>query len=144
MTMTAAFTGTRRGMTLAQRAMLALALRGLCVAELHVGDCVGADEEATRIAHALHIPTICHPPDKDALRAFTTGHVLVHPARDYLARDRDMVDAAIVVLAAPHGPEPPPPARGSGTWYTVRYARHTRTRCMVIRPDCNLWGGLAT
>ena len=82
----AAFSGTRHGMTLGQRAAFALVLRDLMITELHVGDCVGADAEATCIAHAVGVGTICHPPAKDDLRAFTTGHLKVMPARPYLER----------------------------------------------------------
>jgi len=127
--MIGAFTGTQLGMTLGQRVVFALTLRDLCITELHVGDCVGADAEATRIAQAVGVATVCHPPVRPVKRAFTEGHKEVLPARDYLERDRDMVDAAAVLIAAPAGPE----RNRSGTWYTVRYARG-RDKPVVLIP----------
>jgi hypothetical protein len=118
-------------MTLAQRVIFALSLRYMNVHELHVGDCIGADAEATQIAHVFGIATVCHPPDRKAKRAFTTGHAKVLPPRPYLERDRDMVDAGEVLIATPATAGPRP---SSGTWYTIRYARHTGVQCFIIPP----------
>jgi hypothetical protein len=123
-------------MTLAQRVVFALVLRDLLITELHVGDCIGADEQATRIAQVVGVETVCHPPASAAKRAFTTGHRLILPARPYLTRDRDMVDAAAVLIAGPGGPE----QVRSGTWYTVRYARGRGKPTVVIPPDAPIIG----
>ena len=130
----AAFTGTQAGMSLGQRIVFALSLRYLAVSELHVGDCIGADADATGIAQKLGVPTICHPPVNPAKRAFTEGHQLVLPAKPYLERNRDMVDAAGVLIATPRGPED----RRSGTWYTIRYARRTDVPAFVIPRNASL------
>ena len=78
--MIGAFTGTQAGMTLAQRVVFALVLRDLLITELHVGDCIGADEQATRIAQVVGVETVCHPPASAAKRAYVPGTVIVKPS----------------------------------------------------------------
>lgn len=117
--MIAAFTGPQGGMTSDQKSALHDLLAGLNPELLHVGDCVGADEEATTIAHALGIATENHPSNLDEKRAHTTGHVREHQPKHPLVRNRDMVDNADVLIGAPTGRE----TLRSGTWATIRYAR---------------------
>lgn len=110
------FTGTRRGMSEAQRRQLVAVLcqlyaRRLPMAEFHHGDGDGADQEAAALAVGeVGVPetgVIKHPP-----KAFT--------AKELLARNREIVDCVSVLVAAPlHDKE----ELRSGTWATVRYAR---------------------
>jgi hypothetical protein len=116
-------------MSLAQRAVLALSLRDLMITELHVGDCIGADAEATRIAHVVGIATVCHPPENPARRAFTTGHIKVMPELPYLVRDRAIVDDTQLLIAAPFTAAE---QRRSGTWYTIRYCRGRGKQVLLI------------
>ncbi len=114
MNKTIAFTGTRKGLTLAQRRALHDLLD---VADEHLflhGDAVGADTEAAGIALSLGY----------AVRAYPAGD-------DPLARNRLMVDQADRVIACPHGPE----IVRSGTWATIRYARRSNKPCLVIWPE---------
>lgn len=125
------FTGTRTGMSLAQARQLRAALR-VAVAEhdevvFHHGDCVGADAQAHRIALLAGCRIVIHPPTKDVLRAFCPeGEVLV--AKDYLVRNRDIVNASSIVYAGVDGPRRP----RSGTWSTVDYALKRKVSCTVL------------
>jgi len=131
------FTGTQVGMTNKQRAAVYELLTFLQVDEFHHGDCIGADVEAHRIvfryfgAEVLHV----HPPDKDAKRAFCRTGTLYEP-KSYLSRNRDIVNATRVLIAAPQGKE----VLYSGTWSTVRYARKAKREIMYVWPD----GGIRT
>jgi hypothetical protein len=94
------FTGTSRGMTEAQRGAAA-ALRELGdVAEAHHGDCVGADAEFHALCQNLGIPVVIHPPSDPKKRAHCQGGQVL-PERPYLDRNRAIVDAGDVLLAAP-------------------------------------------
>lgn len=85
--------------------------------DFHHGDCVGADAEAHEIALSRSYTVIVHPPIDDRLRAHCKAHDIREP-KEYLARNRDIVDEVDFLVAAPNGEEK---AR-SGTWYTIRYA----------------------
>lgn len=119
-----AFSGTRHGMTPAQRRALAGLLAALDprVRWADHGCCAGADEEFDFLARAGGLavrgwpaagvaPALCRV---EALRPDTRM-----PARPPLTRNRLMVATAALVLAATPtvGPEP-----HGGTWFTARYA----------------------
>jgi len=112
------FTGTRHGMTKPQRATLAGLLRSRS-GEFHHGDAIGADREAARLAFYYGCKLVPHRP---------TGH----RSEDYLARNREIVDAADELLAAPYGMEE---EQRSGTWATVRYARRAWKPVTIVWPD---------
>lgn len=116
--MNVGFTGSRRGMTEKQYSSLAALLRRLRPATFHHGDCVGADAEAHQLAAGLGAELHVHPPVDPRLRAWCQADVLYPPA-PYLTRDRQIVDAAQLLVACPAGPE----VVRSGTWATIRYAR---------------------
>jgi nucleoside 2-deoxyribosyltransferase len=103
--MRVAFTGTRKGMTPAQRRQL----RDVCYAlrtmdEFHHGGAVGADTQAAEfVSTANYLRIVEHP-----------------AAGDPLARNRAMVEACDLLIAAP---ETNREVLRSGTWATVRYAR---------------------
>lgn len=89
------FTGTRHGMTDAQKVTLETMLIQLGGAEFHHGDCIGADSEAHDIAMECGYCPIIHPPTNPALRAWrkVPAH-LMRPERLYMTRNRNIVDAA--------------------------------------------------
>lgn len=101
------------------------------LAEAHHGDCCGADQsfhwvvEHTQPQAEIHI----HPPANDNKRAFCDGHVY-YDVKDYLDRNRDIVDACDVLIACPRTMSE---ELRSGTWATVRYARK------VGKPVAILW-----
>ena len=126
------FTGTRQGMTPRQHEIVGAMVRSSCT-EAHHGDCIGADEEFHGICVGAHVKVIIHPPEKRKWRAFCKGIVL--PEKDYLIRNRDIVDACELLIAAPKEQEEPAPTRGQGTWSTVRYARGKRRPCAIVKPS---------
>lgn len=134
------FTGTRKGMTDAQkrevRAQLVL-LRPYpnpgYTLEAHHGDCVGADVDFGLIAHELSYLVKTHPAtDTGSWRANSYADEVL-AARPALARNRDIVNASEVVLATPKGFYEE--FRGSGTWAAIRYAKLRYKHFAVVYPD---------
>jgi predicted Rossmann fold nucleotide-binding protein DprA/Smf involved in DNA uptake len=126
------FTGSRKGMSEKQKRTFKQLLKNLgapdCV--LRHGDCVGADADANDIATNLDVLRIIHPPKDNKARA----HCIVDrtfPPQEYLTRNRHIVDACDVLIAAPDSKE----KRRSGTWSTVRYARKKNKRVIIIKPS---------
>ena len=109
------FTGTRNGMSAAQRRQFGDVIAWLiraCEARLepisfHHGAAPGADTEAAEIAAAAPYVQIIK--------------VVPHPAgRDPLARNRDIARLCSLLIAAPDRDQE---EQRSGTWATIRYAR---------------------
>jgi hypothetical protein len=126
------FTGTRDGMTAAQRD--AFAARIVAPDEFHHGCCVGADEQAAQIVFNADCPRIVgHPPTGTALLSeFSLGfNTENHDPLPYLVRNKRIVDACDVLMACPKGPE----EQRSGTWSTVRYARRQGKTVVIFWPD---------
>jgi len=127
------FTGTREGLTGYQRGMLAKILndmRDKYDTFVH-GDCVGADEQAHRIAKALGYTIEIYPPKNSRLRAFCKGDI-VHEPDDYLSRNRKIVDAIDFLIACPKQKKE---ILRSGTWATIRYARKKGKKILTICGD---------
>ena len=125
------FTGTRYGMTVAQRRTLRLFLANGAGREFHHGDCVGADAEAHDIAVAFGFEPVIHPPVIDILRAFKDSRRILAP-RKYRTRNRDIVRNTSLLIAAPAGAVE---KVRSGTWWTVRFARKLGCAIVIIFPD---------
>lgn len=128
------FTGTRKGMTSAQKHSLRMILLSLKCNTFSHGDCVGADEEAHAIAGELGAVVVVHPPINDKLRAYVTGNFILEtkPVCDYLVRNKHIVDSTEHLIATP---ETYTSAPGSGTWGTIRYARKIGRPRTIILPD---------
>jgi hypothetical protein len=124
------FTGTSSGMTHAQLDSVETLLVFLC-SELHHGDCVGADAQAHDLAERHHIGTVVHPPLDPKSRAHKQGDE-VRQARPYLRRNQDIVRETNMLLAAPATEAE---QLRSGTWSTVRFARHLGRRIFLVLPD---------
>lgn len=102
------FTGTREGMSDAQQLQLRVLLRLLgCDLVLHHGGAEGADMQADILATAAGCGVRKHLP-------------VAHTARALLDRNKDIVDTAELLIAAPRNDKK---EQRSGTWMTVRYAR---------------------
>ena len=122
------FTGTRKGMTPEQISKVTAILKYHGASEFHHGDCVGADAEAHLVAVGLGVPVHIHPPINESGRAFCTGYEKVSNSKPYLDRNKDIVEACELLIAAPDGLQE---KVRSGTWSTVRYARE-RKRVLIV------------
>lgn len=138
MTVKLGFTGTRKGMTIAQVATVRDILEHFYVpdtdSEFHHGNCVGSDEEALMLANAIGYWTVAHP--AKGLDKYQISVFLSDEARNYrvpLSRNRNIVDETEYLIAAPLEAVEPKPARGQGTWSTVRYARPRPL--VIVWPD---------
>jgi hypothetical protein len=131
------FTGTAEGLTEMQKGKLKKLLYDVYgPAELHHGDCVGADAQAAAIAWKEGLDIIVHPPDDPKLRAFKLPATEVRKEKPYLTRNRAIVKETQWLIACPHGMvEPPRGRRGEGTWWTVNYARDKHRRVVIVWPD---------
>lgn len=134
-------TGTREGMTIDQWARFGdeIGTRWDFEGqhEWHDGDCIGADTQAHSTVANLKtmgakITMHGHPCNIDVFRAHNEYDV-THEVKAPLVRNREMVDASDLVIAAPK--EYDEIIRGSGTWATIRYARLHKKHLVVIWPD---------
>lgn len=127
------FTGTREGMTAAQRDSLNDLLEQHQPAEVHHGECQGADaqfHEQAFCGTAANI--IIHPPTDDRYRAYCVGsRITKMPPKPYLERNHDIVNACDLLIACPKGPE----EQRSGTWATIRFARKVGRPVTIIWPN---------
>ena len=129
------FTGTQLGMTRAQKSEVARVLVNAKATEVHHGDCIGADAEFHDIVRMVDpkIKIHVHPPAEDKKRAFKRGDVL-YPAKPYLERNHDIVDACEILIATPAQKNE---VLRSGTWATIRYARKIKRSTIIITPNGN-------
>lgn len=134
---TIGFTGTRDGMTRAQKDVFASLLARMKPTEFHHGDCKGSDEEAHYMVCRLSPLTriVIHPPSIDTLRAYcrvTDNPSTRCPALPYLVRNQNIVLNSKTLIATPK--ESSEQLRG-GTWSTIRYAKKMAKRVIVIWKD---------
>jgi hypothetical protein len=129
------FTGTRKGMAHNQAKKILEILNELQPEEGHHGDCEGGDAMFHELCRVVGIPVVIHPPEDPKHRAFCQGAMRVEPERPYLVRNKIIVDTCGVLLAAPNENHEPAPARGQGTWSTVRYARRAGRRMRIVWPE---------
>lgn len=118
--MKAGFTGSRKlKLTEIQKETLAGFIKNMEISEFHHGDCVGADAEVHEFLRFEFpdIKIIVHPPIDEKQRAFCKGDAVLK-AKDYMDRNRDIVDSSEVLFALP--PENSNPR--SGTLATIRYS----------------------
>lgn len=128
-------TGTQQGATLRQLRAFEAFLNAHRVTEAHHGDCIGFDAEAHWLFRIHDIKIVLHPPSNDTKRAFCRGGTIVPWAKPYLERNKDIVNATDILVAAPKGFEE---ELRSGTWTTIRYARKQRREIHIIFPDGNV------
>jgi hypothetical protein len=144
------FTGTRHGMTNRQRAkvltlvqalvdaatddaLVATGLPSVVGLDAHHGDCIGADAQFHSIIAMWNAWIVVHPgPANDAERqAGCEGHER-RPHAGHMARNRNIVDASTVMIAAPH--EATEQQRG-GTWATIRMAQKAGKPLAIVLPS---------
>ena len=122
------FSGTRHKLPPDRIEKLKNLLIKLDPTEFHHGDCVGADEQASNLVKSLwtSVDIIVHPPDKDSLRAFTSG-TLIHPPQSYFDRNMNIVDASDIIICMP-GKD------SRGTHHVHRYARAKNKIIYINKP----------
>jgi hypothetical protein len=103
---------------------------------LHHGDCVGGDKQIHDIAREFEGVWIeAHPPIRETFRAFCTADRM-HPIKGYLARNRDIVRAAVDgMIVAPRNNVRPSNTRGEGTWTTYNYSLQAHRRIWLVLPN---------
>lgn len=126
------FTGTQVGCTTIQLESLERILLELKPTDFHHGDCIGADSQAHDIVRRMLCHIHIHPPIIPDKRAFREGKYIYRP-KDYLTRNKHIVDACYVLVATPK--EEYGETVRSGTWSTVRYARRLERDIIIIRPN---------
>lgn len=137
------FTGSRHGMSDAQKkAFIDIASSGKWH-EFHYGDCVGADEEALWLlvelggailhSHPAHLNT-----EWDSIwRANTASkypelRIIEHKAKHPLERNKDIVTKSDHLVGCPSSDNP---FDRSGTWSTIRFARSLSDNFTCILPN---------
>lgn len=130
-------TGTQIGMTPKQMSTMIDLLMQLKVEteieELHHGDCIGVDAEFVQLVR-VGFPAatvVSHPPENPSKRARVPSHI-EQPAKPYLERNHDIVDASELMFAAPKTMSE---ELRSGTWATIRYARKQQKHLIIVWPD---------
>lgn len=127
------FTGSRHGMTRAQELVVWRLLQELVdegAIEFHHGGCVGSDEQGARAAQRMAYVVHDHPASDVDARWIATPTGRQHEAALTRERNRAIVDACDVLIAATRGDE----IRRSGTWQTVRYARERGRAVVIVTP----------
>lgn len=128
------FTGTQAGMSVEQTkavARLLAHLKAHQAREFHHGNCIGADDEAAKLANQLGYYTVAWPGPDLAKRGSFESDVCRAP-RGYLVRNREIVLSADLLIAAPKTFSE---MLRSGTWATVRYARRDGKPVYVCQPN---------
>lgn len=99
---------------------------------MHNGDCTGADYTAGVMWDQMDEGWIyLHPPIIQAKRAFLVCDAS-EPPKDYLVRNRDIVDASVELIACPQYMHE---QQRSGTWSTVRYAAKKLLPINIVWPN---------
>jgi hypothetical protein len=133
------FSGTREGLTAAQKKVIDVFFCDNHVSEAHHGDCIGGDEDFHELCRKHGIPVVLHPPEDWRLRAFCQGAVREEQPYPYLTRNQHIVNATDLLLAAPKEEYEPDAMRGQGTWSTVRYARRSLRPMRLVWPEGEPW-----
>ena len=118
--MKAGFTGSRNlKLSEVQKQTLKEFIENMKISEFHHGDCVGADADVHSFIKSAfpEIRIVIHPPVEEKHRAFCKGEVVLK-AKDYMDRNRDIVDASEILFALPQPNSNP----RSGTLATIRYS----------------------
>lgn len=125
------FTGSRTGMTDAQKVTMARLLAELRPKQVHHGDAIGSDADFHALARATSAVVVVHPPEDEKDRAFCTGDRTL-PALPYLERNKAIVNACTVLIATPDSEKE---QVRSGTWSTIRYAAREKKIMRVVMPN---------
>ncbi len=131
------FTGTRHGMTDAQRRVVDTVICEIIGGDVclnvsaHHGDCVGADAEFHKIAVQYGARTVGHLPIDEAFRARCVFDE-ERPPLHHMARNRAIVESADRMIACPHEMFE---QKYGGTWATIRMTRKAKKPLVIVLPN---------
>lgn len=128
------FTGTKDGMTEEQINTVNSIFNDFGEANVvfHHGDCIGADADAHKLAVLCNFQIVIHPPINKKYRAYCDSeNTIILPPRDYLVRNRHIVENSDLMIATPKGFE----RVRSGTWSTIRYAHKKQVPMTIVWPN---------
>ncbi len=126
------FTGTRSGMREAQRKRVERIIDELSPSLAVHGDCLGADSQFHTLCRDRRIPIEIYPCNLHNQRAYSEYARHIHPPKDPIVRNHDIVDCCDVLLATPRGSRE---VIRSGTWATIRYATKRGKKICMVYPD---------
>jgi hypothetical protein len=135
------FTGSRWGMGEVREPVVSYIVEKLNPNKANHGMCAGADTEFHHIVRKVNDGTWIKgfPPTEQGKFYVLSDCDELQEAKDYLDRDRDIVDESDVMIATP---ETEQEKQRSGTWYTIRYAKKViksgKGRCKklyIVKPD---------
>lgn len=128
------FSGTREGMTPQQMKSFKELVFRLNPDEFHHGSCRGSDVQAARLVRSVLAKCVIHAhPSLDARNTESSGvDDVTHPAKQYHARNRDIVDGTDELAACP---KEYTERDTGGTWHAVRHARAKMKPRHMIWPD---------
>lgn len=132
-------TGTRYGMNKAQQKAFITTVSKLLekyptLNTFHQGCCIGVDTESARLMKNLYgFIVIDHPPTNKSLVGDFVGDQ-AREDKNYLARNRDIVNESQVMIAITNQMTMPEPPSG-GTWYTLNYSIKNKKETYHIKPD---------
>ena len=130
------FTGSRCGMTEAQKSTVAALLLELAPRQARHGDAVGSDAQFHAMVRTTPAVVIVHPANEPRYRANCAADKEL-PEKPPLARNKDIVDNCTVLIATPDSAVE---KLRSGTWSTIRYARKQGRRVLIVTPDGSVQG----
>lgn len=132
-------TGTQNGLNTVQIANVKDVLAKLMYTGfeyMHNGKCIGADHDLAILWDQIGGKVCWHPPTNayKMTQLLFNGETSELPA-PYLDRNKVIVDRSRVLVACPK--ETTEQLR-SGTWATIRHARRTNKKRIIIYPDGNV------
>ena len=127
------FTGTREGLTDAQRSALKVILEDVKPDKCTHGDCLGADAEFHDMVRSQcpKAQIAIWPGDIEPMRAFKKGDVMMMPAAPLTRNHMIVIECDRLVACPKENTE----SLRSGTWATVRDARKWKKQLTIIFPD---------
>jgi hypothetical protein len=130
------FTGTRKGMTVEQKAFGRRLMSAGKLTRFSHGGAYGSDFEmhATWRELAPNKSTCdVWPASEDRARLFERqARVTVHPVMYPLDRNIKIVHHCTLLIAAPHTQKE---EQGSGTWHTIRAGFHVKRPVLILWPN---------
>lgn len=127
------FTGTRRGMSPAQKRVFFETVKLLDVQIFVHGDCIGADADAHEIVREISpdIRIEARPAGDGPNRAYKKADI-VHASHAPLSRNKKIVESVEQMIACPGEQSE---ILRSGTWSTIRYTKKLLKPLLIIYPN---------